>query len=706
MHKKATIKTQTEDFLLELGTEELPTKAVKLLSNALAEEIIKELNNNNLAFKNVRSFGTPRRLAVIVCGLEKKQKDYTLEKKGPSLVASFDQAGNFTKAATGFANSCGVTPEKLVKIEATKEHYGYLIYQQQNKGKNTKDLLTTIINSAIKNLPIPKPMRWSTNNQGFVRPIHWIVALFGSSSIDVQLFNIKSGNKTYGHRFLAPGAITIKSPKEYEAKLKKGFVIADFSLRVANIRQQIDASVKALKLTALINESLLEEVASLVEWPVALLGQFDEKFLDVPQECLITTMVNNQKYFAVVNKKNILQPYFVFISNIKSKKKAQVIAGNEKVLAARLSDAEFFYNNDKKSTLESRVSVLANIIYQQKLGTLLDKTNRVAHLSKIIAEHITTPINKDKLQRGAKLAKADLCSEMVKEFPELQGTMGKYYAINDHEDKLTADIIEQHYLPKFAGDKLPESLEACLLAIADRLDSLVGIFAINQKPTGDKDPFALRRSALGLLRILIEQSIPLDLNFLVSTAVDNHEICNKLSTDEKTKLINECADFCFERLKNYYSDQKISINLFYSVSKTNTNAPYDFHQRIIAVNNFLSLPEAPQLIMANKRVKNILSKQNLSDLPNVINKVHLKEPAEIELNHLLENKITLLSPLFNKKNYNNILQNLADLQIPIDNFFNNVMVNADDVNLKNNRLLLLKNIQNLFNRVADVSELQ
>lgn len=699
------MKQETKPLLFEIGTEELPTKAVKALSTALCDLIANELVNYNLSYKSITPFATPRRIACLITELQSKQNDYLEEKRGPALKAAFDQEHNFTKAAIGFAHSCGTSPDKLEKLETDKG--SWLIFKSKVVGKKTESLLSEIITNAVNKLPIAKPMKWGSNDYSFIRPVHWIVLLFGDKKVKLNLFGLNADNKTYGHRFLAPKAIVLKNTADYEKKLHKAFVIANFEKRSENIHNQINKLAEKNKLTALINQDLLEEVTSLVEWPVALLGEFDANFLAVPQECLITSMAVNQKYFPVVDKKNKLQQYFIFISNIASTNKKQVIMGNQRVLSARLKDAEFFYESDKKEKLEARVKLLDTVTYQQKLGSMLDKSNRVENLALAISHLLNNAgqIKTTILSRASKLAKADLYTAMVYEFPDLQGIMGKYYALLDGEETLTANIIEQHYLPKFSGDVLPESIEACCLALADKLDTIVGIFAINQKPTGDKDPFGLRRAALGVLRILIEKKLPLDLTILIQHALDNFDNLN-LTALQKNTINQECLQFCFERLKKYYNDKNISLNLFYAVSNTKTTSPFDFNQRIIAVSNFLNLPEAINLIAANKRVKNILNKQDLKNLPANINQECLKDLSEITLNKILDAKISESKSMFSNQDYNKILFSLAQLQNPIDTFFDNVMVNSEDSNLRNNRLLLLKNIQNLFNQVADISELQ
>lgn len=701
---------KTDNLLFEIGTEELPTKAVKNLSKAFTEIFSNELIKQKLSFQDITSFATPRRIAVLVKELQTKQEDYSFERKGPSLKAAFDKDNNFTKAAIGFAKSCGTTPDKLDKLE--DNNGSYLVFKQDVIGKDACELLPEIIKHSLKQLPIPKPMRWSNHDYAFVRPVHWVLLLFGKSIVKTNIFGVDTGNTTYGHRFHSSNAITINKADDYEQALYKNHVIANFDSRLNEIKNQVNKLAETNKCKAIMPESLLEEVTSLVEWPEALLGQFSEKYLEVPQECLITSMVVNQKYFALTDEKDQLKPNFVFISNIKSKNSNQVVNGNERVLSARLADAEFFFNKDKSTRLEERMPELAKVTYQHKLGSLLDKTSRVEKLALVIAKNLNEQnisINTKDLARAAILAKTDLTTEMVYEFTELQGIMGKYYAKADNESDLVANSIEQHYWPKFAGDKLPESLEACILSIAEKLDTIVGIFTIGQKPTGEKDPFGLRRAALGVLRILIEKKLNLDLKALITNSLNIYtEQNNKLNLDDnkQIEINNSCLEFCFDRLKKYYLDKKITVNLYYSVINTNTTTPYDFDRRITAVNNFLSLPQAEQLIAANKRVKNILSKQKTNNLPSSIDDSVLNEPAEIELNTSINQEKTSLEPLYKQKDYNNILTSLAKLQSPIDDFFDNVMVMTDNEQQKNNRLLLLKNVQSLFNNVADISELQ
>lgn len=706
-----------QDLLFELGVEELPTKAVKNLSTELVELLKQELKNNKLSFNNISTIATPRRLGFIIKELQNKQEDFINIKKGPSIESAYINKNNntkqFTKAAIGFIKSCNLdhdNPKDIKKLEILKSDKGeYLVYNQKITGKKTTELLENIINNSIKKLSVPKPMRWSNYEFKFVRPVHWGLLIYGNKTVKINIFNITTSNKTFGHRFMAPEAIVINNIAEYTSKLKQAFVITDFELRLNTIKKQILKLIPNYDFNNF--EDLLIEVCSLVEWPVAQIGEFNKKFLDVPKECLITSMISHQKYFPVFDNNKLINK-FIFISNIKSSKPKQVIQGNEKVLAARLADAEFFYHNDQKIKLKDRINKLDKIIYQQKLGTLLDKTNRISNLSIKIAELLNNKIKLDTntIQTASKLIKADLTTEMVFEFPELQGTMGKYYAILDKETKLTADIIEQHYLPKFSGDILPSSIEACIVAMADKLDTIVGIFAIGQKPTGEKDPFSLRRAALGILRILIEKKIKLSLYDLINLTVNNYSnIINKDNKINKDALLKQCLDFCFDRLKAYYAGQNISTKLYASVKNTNTHSPYDFNQRIIAVNKFITLPQANNLIAANKRVKNILSKDKTYNTNNIINieKNNLKQPQEIALYNIFNNKQQELNTLLNNtdNSYQSILTNLAELQEPLDDFFDHVMVNCEDKELKNNRLLLLNNIRNLFNQVADISEL-
>lgn len=712
----------TKDLLFELGTEELPTKAVKNLSLSLTSLMSDELKKNNLNFNQIKPIATPRRLGFIVYGLQTKQEDYINERRGPAVKAAFDKSNNFTKAALGFAQSCNISPEQLETLETDKG--SWLIYKQAITGSKTTDLLQQIISSVIKKLPITKPMRWSNHDYAFVRPVHWILLKFDSETIEINLLGLKSGNVTYGHRFLSSSKLIIENTSDYKNILNDHFVIVDFDIRKQEINNQVINLAESKKLKPLLTEDLLDEVTSLVEWPVALMGEFAPEFLDVPQECLITSMVSNQKYFALVDETNKLKPFFIFISNIASKNPAQVIQGNERVLSARLADAEFFFNNDKKTKLEDRVEKLKAITYQQKLGSLYDKCQRISFVSTSIAKELIESysfnINLKHLSRAAYLIKTDLVTEMVFEFTELQGVMGKYYALNDQENSLVADCIEQHYWPKQSGDPIAQSIEACILSLSDKIDSIVGIFAIGQKPTGDKDPFGLRRAALGLLRTLIEKELPLDLQFIISKAIDAYQEFSSLTANEINtlqELKQDCCEFCFERLKKYYLDKGININLFHSVSHTKTSSPHDFNQRIIAVSNFLNLPQAEQLIAANKRVKNILSKQEIFESSDIlkgvkiaelskINDSFLQEDAEKNLINILVAKNSELQQLFSSRKYDSILQSLATLQVPIDDFFDNVMVMSENDDLKNNRLLILKNIQNLFNEVADISELQ
>lgn len=701
----------TKDLLFEIGTEELPTKAVKKLSNSLVDLVSEQLNKHKLNFKNIRAFGAPRRIGFLITALQAKQQDYSIERRGPALKAAFDKEGNYTKAAEGFAKSCNISPNKLQKLET--ENGSWLVHNENVKGQKAEEIIPEILVSSIKKLPITKPMRWADHDYEFVRPVHWVLLLFGNKTIKTEILGLKTNNKTYGHRFHSNKAITIQSPGDYENELNKNFVIANFTKRLETIKTQVQKQADLLSLKPILSDSLLEEVTSLVEWPVALTGEFDKKFLDVPQECLISTMVNNQKYFALVNNKNKLQPYFIFISNIKSLKKQQVISGNERVLSARLSDAEFFFNNDKKILLIDNLDKLKTITYQQQLGSLYDKTKRVELLSKLICKkviaHAEIEIETETVARAALLSKSDLVTEMVFEFPELQGIMGKYYAKNNREPDVIADCIEQHYLPKQAGDKLPESIEACIVAIADKIDTILGIFTIGKKPSGDKDPFGLRRAALGILRMLIEKNLPLDLKALFEDSIICHQKHSTLPDKLKENLptaSEQCVEFCFDRLKKYYQEKDISVNLYHSVVNSKTSSPYDFDQRITAVYNFLALPQAEQLIAANKRVKNILNKQDTNNLPTQIVQSSLHEEAEISLYNNLNNKNEEIAPLFISKDYNEILKKLSSLQSPIDNFFDNVMVMSDNEQDKTNRLLLLKNIQDLFNKVADISELQ
>lgn len=682
------------DFLLEIGTEELPAKGLFNLATQLGEVFAQELTKAQLSFVAPQIFVTPRRLAILVKDLAMEQPAREIERKGPMLAAAFDEQQRPTKAAEGFARSCGVTVDQLQKSETPQGTW--LVYRQKEAARPTAELLPTFIQKTIKQLTLPKTMRWYSEDEAFLRPVHWITALLGEQTIHCELFGIKSHNKTHGHRFHFPYAITLTHPNQYLKKLTgEGYVIPDFAARRAAISEQMQRLANSKACQVDLNEALLSEVTGLVEWPVALLGQFDERFIELPPEVIKATLEANQKSFTLW-KDNKLQPYFITIANIESKNIAEVVKGNERVVHARLSDAEFFFQHDKQQKLENYLPQLEKVTFQQKLGSLSDKTARIMKL----AEHIAKLLdyNVDEAVRAAKLVKTDLVTTMVGEFPELQGVMGSYYAKAEDESPVVANAIKEHYMPRFAGDDLPHSKAGQVVALADRLDTLVGIFGINQLPTGDKDPFALRRAAVGVLRILIECQLPLDLKELLNYAKESYK-----NTLPNAEVVQQTFDFMMERLRAWYGERNIPADVFAAVYAKNPTKPLDFHKRILAVNEFRQLPQAQALAAANKRVSNILKEITIE---GEVDAKLLKEDAERKLHQLVIEKTKAIAPELQSGNYTKALVSLAELQQLVDAFFDHVMVMVDDMDLRNNRLRLLANLGKLFLNIADISLLQ
>jgi glycyl-tRNA synthetase beta chain len=676
----------TRDFLVELGTEELPPKALLTLSNAFTQGVVDGLKEANIPFGEVKSYAAPRRLAIHISGLGTQQPDIAIEKRGPSCKAP-------EQAVDGFARSCGVTKEELSVLNTDKGDY--FVFSATEKGRETITLLPNIIETSLNNLPIPKRMRWGSSRVEFVRPAKWLIMLLGDDVVPASILGLTAGRKTRGHRFHYNQEIEIFSADEYAKKLlSPGYVIADFNERKEKIRGQIIAAGQAINGTTVIDEDLLDEVTALNEWPVALTGRFEERFLDVPAEALILSMKENQKYFHAVDGNNQLMPYFITLANIESKDPQQVIEGNEKVIRPRLADAAFFFETDKKETLEARVEKLKSIVFQQQLGTLHDKSVRISKL----AGHIAGLLNVDtaKAGRAGMLAKADLLTNMVYEFTELQGLMGYHYALHDGEDAEVAQAINEQYLPKFAGDNLPETNAGMCVAIADRLDTLTGLFGINQPPTGSKDPFALRRAALGVLRIMVERNINLDLMTLIEKAVELH---NTLPASNTAQTV---TDFMLERFRAWYEDKGIAIDSYLSVHAVKPTNPLDFDKRVNAVNAFRKLEQAASLAAANKRVTNILSK-NGKEGTFAIDQALLVEAAEIKLAESVLKLEAELKPLFIAGNYQEALFKLASLQQEVDAFFDSVMVMAEDEAIKNNRIAILNKLRNLFLEIADIS---
>jgi len=689
------------DFLVEIQTEELPPKALHTLAKNFFSELKTRLAKANLQFDGGHYYATPRRLAVLIQSLSSHQPDSNQERRGPALTAAFDSKGNPTQACEGFARSCHVSPDQLTTIKTNQGEF--VGFQQRVLGKSVIELLPTMVSEALAALPIPRRMRWGLQSVEFVRPVHSVIMLYGDDIIDAEILGVRAGRETSGHRFHCKKAISIADPSVYVKRLAKtGFVIADFETRKQMIKAQSEDVVKKIfdeEAYVVMQDDLLEEVTGLVEWPVAVLGDFDKRFLAVPSEALISAMQDHQRYFPVKDKLGNLMPHFVTISNIEGKDMQHVIAGNERVLRARLSDAAFFFETDKKQKLMDRVTALQGVIFQAKLGTLADKARRLAKLTTFIMKALGG--NEAHAARAGLLAKADLTTAIVGEFPELQGIAGYYYALHDGEPQDVALALNEHYLPRFSGDDVPASLLSCALALADRLDTLVGIFGINQQPTGDKDPFALRRAALGILRILIARHYDLDLKVLLRVTYDCYEV-----PLENKEVLTQVLTFILERLKPWYQEQNINPDVFASVAALDITRPYDFDRRIHAVQNFKLLPDAESLSIANKRVSNILAKYESKIEANDVDALLFEVDAERKLATQLETLRQIITPLFADGRYVDVLSKLADLRQPVDDFFDQVMVMSEDKAQRENRLLLLAKLRALFLQVADVALLQ
>lgn len=686
---------RTENCLVELGTEELPPKALKSLGEAFATQFEAALTQADLSFESVSWFAAPRRLAVYVSGLAEGQADKVVEKRGPAVSAAFDADGNATKAAQGWARGNGIDVADAERLVTDKGEW--LLHNAHVPGQSVAELLEGLINQAVSKLPIPKPMRWGNYNTQFIRPVHTLCVLYGSEVVNVSVLGLTSGRVIQGHRFHGEGRFELDHADNYASALEQQYVLADFEARKDKVRQQLEDAAQSLSLKPDYNEDLLEEIASLVEWPVVLQAGFDEAFLAVPKEALIYTMKDDQKYVPLLDSNGALSNTFLFVTNIESRDASQVISGNEKVIRPRLADAEFFFNSDKKTTLESRLESLETVLFQKQLGTLKEKSERISALSAFIASQIDA--NETQAARAGLLAKTDLMSNMVMEFPDVQGVMGKYYALNDGEDAPVAEALYEQYMPRFAGDALPSSGVSASVALADKLDTLVGIFGIGQLPKGDKDPFALRRAAIGVLRIVTELSLPLDLETLVSKAINVYG--DKLTNAETQSQV---VDFVLGRFTALLQDQAIAIDVIQAVAARRPTKPADYLARVHAVDKFRALEEAEALAAANKRVANILAKQNVEVTDTVnINESLLAEEAEKALYAELKVAQKEVDIALPSQDYTRILTALATLRNVIDNFFDNVMVMADDEAVKNNRLALLSLLRQLFLTTADIS---
>ncbi|PAU82027.1 glycine--tRNA ligase subunit beta [Halovibrio salipaludis] len=687
----------TPDFLVEVGTEELPPKALKTLSESFGEGLRSALVDAGIEHGEIETFATPRRLAVRVNKLADAQPDTPFEKKGPAVKAAFDDQGNPTRALEGFARNLGIQPDELDTMETEKG--AWLVYRGVEKGRPTAELLPGMVEQALNGLPIPKRMRWGARREEFVRPVHWLIMLYGSKEVPCTILGCEAGHATQGHRFHHPGELIISTPADYELVLRQhGWVEPDFATRRETIRNGVTrVAEEQAKGSAVINPDLLDEVTALCEWPVPLLGRFEERFLDVPPEALVSSMEEHQKYFHVVDANNTMMPYFITVANIASHDPSAVVAGNEKVIRPRLADAAFFYDTDRKTPLIDRLDDLKPIVFQQDLGSLHDKTLRIASLAGRIAEGIGA--DPDKAGRAGTLSKTDLLTEMVQEFDDLQGVMGEYYARHDGEDESVARALSEQYLPGFAGDRVPQTDIGACVALADRLDSLVGLFGINQPPSGTRDPYALRRAALGVIRILVERELTLDLEELAGWAAGEF---NSLTVDDPVQPV---VDYILERFRASFEDQGVPAEVFLAVQARRPTQPLDFHRRVLAVNNFVALPEAQALAAANKRVSNILEKQGGTQAGSV-DPERFQEEAERALYEALQSQEGQVEPLFARGDYDAGLQSLAQLREVVDRFFNDVMVMAEDESLKANRLALLERLRQLFLRVADISLLQ
>lgn len=688
------------DLLVEIGTEELPPKPLRALSEAFGDALCDRLEAKILGKHTCTVFATPRRLAVLVHDVPFNQPDRDVERRGPALDAAFDADGKPTRAAEGFARSCGVEVNHLERMETAGG--GWLLFRSTQVGESTQTLLPGIVEEALARVPIARRMRWSDLDVEFARPVHWIMLLHGEHAIDGTVMGIRTGGSTRGHRFHHPQSLEIGEPSNYAGALYGGaHVVADFSARKEMIRTQVDEAADILGGRAVVDDDLLEENTALVEWPVAITGSFDVLYLSLPDCVLKATMQGHQRYFPVMAEDGSLMPHFIAISNIESRNPDTVRDGNERVIRPRLADAAFFFEADRRQPLAERREALKDVVFQDRLGSLYEKSERVSRLAGVVAIAMGQSPEAVKLARRAgALYKCDLLTSMVGEFPELQGEMGREYALADGEELQVANGIGESYRPRFAGDRIPSTETGRALSIAERLDTLVGIFLIGQAPTGDKDPFALRRAALGILRIIIEGELPLDLRKLLRSTVDGYE-----KFPDASGVTDEVMEFVLERLKAYFVDQGIPVDVFFAVHAREPTEPFDFAKRVFAVDAFRKLPEAASLASANKRIQNIL-KQAEDAVPARVDDSLFAEDAEWNL----AAKTLGLSPrvreLLKNRDYTTAMTNLAGLRESVDDFFDNVKVMDDDQRLRKNRLALLQSISNLFLETADISRLQ
>lgn len=685
------------DFIFELGCEELPSGAVWPLANEFANQLLSALDKAQLNYGEVKRFATPRRLAVVICDLQAEQETQTVVRRGPAAIAAYDKDGKPTQALTGFAKSCGVDIQDLSRIQTDKGDW--MVYESESAGNKTKDLLPILVSQSLAALPIAKPMRWGDGDEEFARPVHWAVMIYGDEVVDCNILGVKTGRNSRGHRFHHPEEITISSAQSYESQLRNAYVIADFAQRRELIIEQVQKLAHPYKANVVMPEELVDEVTSIVEWPQALIANFEEDFLDVPPEALIASMQSHQKCFALKDQDGTLLPHFITVANIKSSNPEQVIQGNEKVMRARLSDAVFFFRQDKKHPLSHYITATEQVVFQVKLGSLYDKVLRVKGILAYLIPALN--LSSKQAERAAMLSKCDLLTGMVGEFPELQGLMGYYYALNDGEDKVVAQALNEQYMPRFSGDNLPETDLGMALSLADRIDTLVGIFAIGQKPSGVKDPFKLRRHALAVIRLLISTNSSLNLTTLINEALAAY---GDRLTDKKA--VEELKPFILERLQAFYHAQGVSNDLVQAVRARQDEWLYDLDKRLTALKSFVMMSEAGSLSAACKRVNNILSQASITSSNTDINEKLIEDGAEEALyTHI--NKISKsVETLYASADYASLLKQLASLKEPVDAFFDHVMVMVDDEAVKQNRLAILVRLQDLLQGVADISMLQ
>ena len=687
---------KSDDLLVEIGTEELPPKALRTLMTSFADNVAAGLSNARLGFDTVRAFASPRRLAVIVDGLVARQADQTIEQKGPPVRLAFDEEGNPQAPAKAFAAKLGVAVEDLGRTQTDKGEW--LSYSAAEPGQTAASLLPAIVSTALADLPIPRPMRWGNSDTEFVRPAHWVVAMHGGRVIDGEILGIPIGDTTLGHRFMAPGALKLAGADEYATRLEReGFVVADFAERRARVEQQVASAASACGGTAVSSESLLDEVAALVEWPVAITGRFDDAFLALPREVIVATLTGHQRYFPVTTESGRLLPAFVTVANLESKDPDQVRLGNERVVQPRLADAAFFWEADRKTPLAARRNALSDVVYQKGLGSVGDKTARVADLARAVAGELGS--SEAMAERAAELAKCDLVTGLVGEFPELQGTMGRYYAQHDDEPPEVALALSEHYLPRFSGDAIAGSATGRVLAIADRIDTLCGVFALGKKPSGNRDPFGLRRAALGIVRTVLEAGLEIDLRQLIERSLAAQPKSAAPGTGEAV------FDFIVDRLKAYYLERDgSSVAMFDAVRAQAPSSLKDFDARLRAVGTFVALPSAAGLAAANKRIGNLLRKAEY-DSADAPDPALLTEDAETALAAALAEARESVTPLLEERAYTDVLTRLSELREPVDAFFEDVMVMAEDNAVRQNRLALLSALRSEFLNVADVSRL-